>query len=103
MTAARVGLKPEELLDLTIYQYNAYCDGYRLRQADELVAKVEAAYYSAYWNGAQKHKKSLNTVVKSIYKGVTKNKKPRKPIDVKATENDFAKMEGLKKYGWCKD
>lgn len=90
------------MLDLTIYQYNAYCEGYRLHQADNLVSMVEAAYYSAYWNGAQKHKKSLENVVKHIYRSVSRKRIKREPIDFKKVNKEFAEMEELRKYGRIK-
>lgn len=92
-------MKPEELLDLTIYQYNAYCEGYKLKQADELVSLIESAYYNAYWNGTQKHKKSLSSVVRNIYKEVSKSKIKRTPIDFNKVDKEFAEMEELRKYG----
>lgn len=86
------------MLDLTIYQYNAYCEGYRLKQADELVSRVEAAYFNAYWNGAQKHKKSLENVVNRIYKKVARKHKKPIPLDFKEVDKEFAMMEELRKY-----
>ena len=87
------------MLDLTIYQYNAYCEGYKLRQVDELASRVEAAYYGAYWNGASKHKKSLQSVVNKLYQSVRKSKKKTtEPIDIKALDKEFAEMEVLRNY-----
>lgn len=63
---------------------------------------VEAAYYSAYWNGAQKHKKSLENVVKHIYRSVSRKRIKREPIDFKKVNKEFAEMEELRKYGRIK-
>lgn len=73
-----------------------------MKQADDLVSLVEAAYYNAYWNGASKHKKSLESVVKGIYKNVSRHKEEVVPIDYEAINKEFAGMEELRKYGWTK-
>lgn len=70
-----------------------------MKQADELVSRIEAAYYNAYWNGSQKHKKSLSSIVKNIYKEVSKKKIKREPIDFNKVHKEFAEMEELRKYG----
>lgn len=101
-----MGLLPEQLLDLAIWQWNAYCEGYKLKQADELALKTEAAYFGAYWSGYSKGpKKSLKRVIKEIYKPLEKNKKrpTPKPIDVEAVSKVFERMEALKNNGWYQE
>lgn len=73
-----------------------------MKQTDELASRIEAAYYNAYWNGASKHKKSLQSVINKLYQGSRKSKKKAKPIDIKALEKEFAEMEELRKYGGVK-
>jgi hypothetical protein len=68
-----------------------------------LVSRVEAAYFNAYWNGAQKRKKSLENVVNHIYKKVARKHKKPMPLDFKEVDKEFAEMEGLRNYGWIKN
>ena len=99
-----MGLLPEQLLDLTLWQLNAYSQGNQLKQADELARLVEAAYYEAYWNGYSKgSKKSLKQVLKEIYKPFNKAKEKPEPIKVKEVSKEFENMEALRKYGWYQD
>ncbi len=100
-----MGLLPEQLLDLTIWQWNAYCDGYKFRRADELALKIEAAYYEAYWNGYSKGgKKSLKRIIQDIYKRQNKQKKKKPtPIDIDKVSKQFERMEALRKNGWYQD
>lgn len=86
---------------MTFWQYNAYSEGYILQQKDALALQVQAAYYEAYWNGEAKHKKSLEEILRRIYKDTEKPKKS-KPMDVKALEQEFALMEELRKYATTK-
>ena len=89
---------------MQIWQYNAWCAGYKAHNVDVLSIQIQAAYYNAYWNGAQKHKKSLKSVIKSIYKELEKEK-PKKliPIDVDAISKEFDRLEEFRKYGWYKE
>lgn len=78
--------------------------GYRYKCADDLVNQLTAAYYNAYWNGANKSKKSLNSVVRSIYRGIDKDFNKAAPkIDKAVVKKDFERMEALKTYGWYKE
>ena len=86
---------------MELWQYNAWCEAYKLRKSDELAIQVQAAYMCAYWSGVGKHKKSLGEVLKNIQ--IENNKKfNRKPIDVKKISEEFKQMEELKHYGWTK-
>lgn len=85
---------------MDLWQYNAWCESYKLRISDELAIQVQAAYMCAYWNGFNKHKKSLSDVLKSIQKDDKHYSK--KPIDLKKVSDEFNRMEELKNYGWTK-
>ena len=93
------------MLDLSIEQYNAYCEGYRYRCADDLANLMTAAYYNAYWNGASKSKRSLDSVLRKMYRELDKKKKnkPVEKMDVAGIKKDFERMEALRKYGWWQE
>ena len=98
--AARKGLTPIQLLEMPLWMYNAYSEGFLLKQKDELALQIQSAYMGAYWNSALKHKKSLQDVIDKIYRD--KRKIDRKPIDVKALEKEFKTMEDIRNNGWTK-
>ena len=85
---------------MSFWQYNAWCEAYRARMSDSLALQIQAAYLGAYWNGASKHKKSLQSVLKSLTKEDLKKK--RKPINVKEIAEQFRQFEELQKYGRTK-
>ena len=90
------------MLDLDLWQYNAYCEGYKLKCADDLSNMLTASYYNAYWNGASKSKKSLENVLTKLYRELDKDA-PREKIDVDAVRKDFERMEALRRNGWWQE
>lgn len=88
-----MGLTTSELLEMTFWQYNAYCKAHQLRAKDQLAIQVQAAYLEAYWNSATKHKKSLAQMIQQIYQD---GDVVRKPINFKAAEKDFESFEQIK-------
>lgn len=83
---------------MSFWQYNAWCEAYKDRNIDQLSLQIQAAYLGAYWNGAQKRKKSLNSVLKSLRKDNTKIK--RTPINLEKVSKEFQQVEELRNYGW---
>lgn len=84
---------------MPLWMYNAYSEGFLLRQKDTLALQIQSAYMNAYWSSDTKHKKSLEQVLNRIYK---ERKADKKPIDVKALEKDFSRMEDIRTNGWTK-
>ena len=64
-TAYQIGLTPEQVLDLTFWQFKACSEGYSERTKDEMCQQVVGAYYTAYYSNA-KHPKSPARVIKQI-------------------------------------
>ena len=85
---------------MSFWQYNAWCEAYQSRMADQLSVQVQAAYLGAYWGGASKNKKSLKSVLNAIQKGTQKHK--RKKIKVDEVAERFRQFEELQKYGRTK-
>lgn len=81
---------------MDFWQYNAWCEAWERRNADNLSGLVQAAYLGAYWNNAGKKGKSLKGVLKELQ---VKENKPRKKIDKDAVEEQFRQFEELRKYG----
>ena len=86
---------------MELWQYNAWCEAYKDRSVDVLAIQIQAAYLGAYWNGFNKHKKSLESVLKSLRKEKL-NKAKKEPIDVDKISEQFRQMEELKIYGYTK-
>lgn len=86
---------------MDLWQYNAWCEAYQDKIIDNLTIQIQAAYLNAYWSGFSKHKKSLDSVLKSLRKDKV-NKAKKEPINVKEISEQFRQMEELKLYGYTK-
>lgn len=87
---------------MELWQYNAWCEAYKCRMSDELVIQIQAAYLGAYWSGFSKHKKSLESVIRSINRGNEHKKSKKKPINIDSISRQFEQMEELKQNGWSR-
>ena len=87
---------------MELWQYNAWCEAYRCKVTDDLVIQVQAAYLGAYWSSFSKHKKSLESVIKTITRNNSRKKSKREPIDMNSVSKQFMQMEELKYNGWTK-
>lgn len=87
---------------MELWQYNAWCEAFKCKKNDELVIQIQAAYLGAYWGGFSKHKKSLESVIKSIGRENSYKKSKRKPIDIDSISKQFIQMEELKQNGWTR-
>lgn len=96
--AFRTGLTLPQLLGMTLWQYNAWCEAYQLRIKDDLSLQLQAAYYNAYWNSKAKHKRSLKSVLRELL-GSKKKKAP--PLDVAAARQIFKQLEEIKNAQKC--
>ena len=71
----------DELLELTLEQFNACVLGASDVQKDQLAMYMQLAYYTAYWNNA-KHPRKLERVIKDIYKDQNSKKEKSDFINV---------------------
>lgn len=88
-------------MDCTLEQFNAFSFGAQLKKLDDMASLLQGAYYTAYWSGGSKHKKSLKSVLRSLYAHVEKKK--REPIDFEKVDKEFKRLEDLKKHGWYQE
>lgn len=95
-----MGLSTSQLLEMELWQFNAYSEAYRARMRDSLAVQAQAAWLSAYWNSAAKHKVSLERVLRKLEE--PKKQTQRKKIDKEQAASAFRQFEELKKYGWTK-
>ena len=84
---------------MDFWQYNAWCEAYKAKQADKLSIELQASYMAAYWNNAGKKGKSLRTVLKEIQ---GPQNKQREKIDYNKVADKFRQFEELKNYGRTK-
>lgn len=61
----RVGLLPEQTLDMSLDQFNACVDGYSTRLLDQQKLAVQQGYWSGYYSRAT-HPKSLQSVINKM-------------------------------------
>ena len=84
-----------QLLNMSLWQYNAWCEAYQMRIKDELSLQIQAAYYNAYWNSGAKHKRSLKSVLREL-QGPQKGRKGGPPLDVAAARQTFQRLKEIK-------
>ncbi len=90
---AQCGLKPNEVLDMSLDVFNAVIRGYSDHIFDLQVVAVHQGYWAGYYGRARKPK-NLDTVLKKLLKA--KSKDSRKNSQKKVTEVDvetFLKRE----------
>ncbi len=61
----RIGLLPEQTLDMSLDQFNACVDGYSTRLLDQQKLAVQQGYWSGYYSRAT-HPKSLQSVINKM-------------------------------------
>lgn len=61
---AQIGLLPDQVLDLDLWQFNAVVDGYQESILDQTVIAVQSGYWSCYWN-MNPDAKTLQEVIRS--------------------------------------
>lgn len=81
------GLKPNEVLDMSLDMFQAYVAGYSDRLFDQQVLAVQAGYWAGYYSKA-KHPKSIKTILTSMLQQRQRSEKrvntPAPDVDVGA-------------------
>ena len=83
---AQCGLKPNEVLDMSLDVFRAVVRGYNDHIFDLQLLAVQQGYWSGYYNRAKKPK-SLEAVLKKMFK--TKSKDTQKKSQSEITEEDI--------------
>lgn len=91
---AKVGLTPNEILDLEYWEFCACMEGYEERLLDLVPLTVLVGYYSGYYSHA-KHPKKPAAIISKIDKEAQKRKSIRKIAEI--TSDDIARFEELEK------
>lgn len=82
----QIGLKPNEVLDLSLDQFQACVEGYLDRTFDMQILGVQSGYWAGYWgNPNRKKAKSLKYILESMVKTRKRKTSTVKPdVDVDA-------------------
>lgn len=88
-----MGLKPNEVWELTLAEYNMYIDGYGIRAKDDTAHSILTGYYAAYYINGGKKAKSPNDLIKSLY-----SKQQSRDDGIKEIER-IKRLEKEGKYG----
>ena len=67
------GLKPFEIWDLELWEYNTYISGFYDSQKSDISNAILTGYYTAYYMNGGKKAKNPNDLIKEMH-----NKKPSK-------------------------
>ena len=85
----QIGLKPSEVLDMSLDVFRACSRGYSARMFDTQILGVQQGYWAGYYSRTKKPK-SVKSVVDKMVREKSRSTKPEKPdVDVEA----FLKME----------
>lgn|GEM_PF-1705939 len=66
-TGAQAGLKPNEIWDLELWEYNNFILAGENRQKREISSAILSGYYTAYYMNGGKKAKSPNDLIKDLY------------------------------------
>lgn len=82
--AAQCGLKPDELLDMSLDTFNAVREGYADRLFDLQLLSIQSGFWSGYY-GNSKHPKPLNNIMNTMIRNkVNKKSSHVEDIDVES-------------------
>ena len=85
----QIGLKPSEVLDMSLDTFRACSRGYSARMFDMQILGVQQGYWAGYYSRTKKPK-SVKSIVDKMVREKSRSAKPEKPdVDVEA----FLKME----------
>lgn len=91
----RIGLLPEQTLDMSLDQFNACVDGYSIRLLDQQKLAAQQGYWTGYYSRTA-HPKSLQSVINKIGQSQDKPQKHVAEVDVE----EFLRREAqFKKNG----
>ena len=85
----QIGLKPSEVLDMSLDVFRACSRGYSARMFDTQILGVQQGYWAGYYSRTKKPK-SVKSIVDKMVREKSRSTKQEKPdVDVEA----FLKME----------
>lgn len=75
-----MGLKPDEVLDMSLDVLNAYIQGYSDHMFDLQILGVQQGYYAGYYSRAKKPQ-SIKSVVKKLVDSRSRRKKKSTSVE----------------------
>lgn len=91
----RIGLLPEQTLDMSLDQFNACVDGYSTRLLDQQKLAVQQGYWAGYYSRAT-HPKPLQSVINKMDQSQSK---PQKHVSEVNVEEFLRREAQFKKNG----
>lgn len=85
----QIGLKPDEVLDMSLDVFQACSRGYLDRMFDLQILGVQQGYWAGYYSGNAKRPKSVKSVVDKMINGRNKKSEHAPEVDVES----FLKMQ----------
>lgn len=82
---------------MDMWQWNAWGDAWRYRNADDNQKLAHAAFLTSYWIRAGKKGKSLSAILKALE---VKEDKPVEKINKDVVADQFRQFEELQNRGW---
>lgn len=66
-SGAIAGLKPQEIWDLELWEYNTWISAYEEKRRQATAEAIMTGYYAAYYTNGGKKAKSPNELIKKLY------------------------------------
>lgn len=94
---AGVGLKPSDIYDMELWEFNAYIKGYKEVFYKEQMNLMKQAYYTGmFGNSNNKKPKSLEHYLDQVEKNFRKGEYKEKPVDVNLSKSIYEKIQKMK-------
>jgi len=66
-TGAGCGLKPNEIWELELWEYNNYINAFEIKQKENVAQAILNGFYTAYYMNGGKKTKNPNELIKNLY------------------------------------
>lgn len=97
MVGASVGLKPKDIYEMELWEFNFYCKGYKEVFFNEQMNLMKLAYTTGMFSRESKNKpKPLESYLDKIDKQFHGNKYKNAPVDKKLSQSIHDKIQRLK-------
>lgn len=92
---SHAGIKPNDVLDMTMEELQAFLDGFNNRLMDQHVQAINSGYWAGYYTNSGRKAKAPATHIKKLMQAGTKKK--RKTAGDEGMEQQVARFEALER------
>lgn len=96
---AEVGLKPQDIYDMELWEFNNYIKGYKRKIYNDQKNLMTLAWYTGYFANPYNKKKSLDHYLNKLTNKITMEENKNKPVDTKWSKIIHQRIQEMKKQG----